>query len=189
MTLEKARHIPDLETPRLRLRPLKLSDAPGVFKIHSDPQTLEYWGSELMAKPSDAVEIIQANLGWVKAGNCIYWAIEQKATEGLIGTCTLFKIDDQNRRAEIGYILNRDYWRQGLMTEILSVVIDYAFGQLDLHRLEADTDPENKSSLALLKKFGFRKEGYFRERWMVHGKWHDSDMLGLLKSEYSTPHR
>jgi ribosomal-protein-alanine N-acetyltransferase len=187
MTQEKAHHVPDLETHRLRLRPLKMTDAPGIYKIHSDPQTLEYWGNDLMGDPSEAEKLLRANLGWVKAGNCLYWAIESKATETLIGTCTLFKIDDQNHRAEIGYILNRDYWRQGLMTETLAVVIDYAFKQFGLHRLEADIDPDNTGSLTLLKKFGFKQEGYFRERWMVHGKWHDSDMLGLLKSEYSTP--
>jgi ribosomal-protein-alanine N-acetyltransferase len=53
-----------------------------------------------------------------------------------------------------------------------------------LHRIEADTDPENLPSLALLEKFGFEREGFFHERWHVHGKWHDSVMLGLMESRY-----
>ena len=72
------------------------------------------------------------------------------------------------------------------MTEAMNSVLDYAFNDLDFHRLEADTDPDNAASLALLEKFGFQREGYFRERWFVHGKWHDSVMLGLLRSYYET---
>jgi len=187
MNRNKPKEIPVLETPRLRLRPLELEDAAGIFAIHSDPQALEYWGNDLISLPSEAATLVQANLEWVEAGQCYYWAIEQKAIAGLIGTCTLFRIDDQNRRAEAGYILNREYWEQGLMSEAVEVMIDYAFNTLELHRLEADTDPENAASLALLKKFGFKREGIFRERWLVQGKWHDSDMLGLLRSEYSPP--
>ena len=63
-------------------------------------------------------------------------------------------------------------------------VLDYAFNVLELHRLEADTDPENAASLALLEKFGFRREGLFRERWYINGKWLDSVMLGLLKQDH-----
>ena len=70
-------------------------------------------------------------------------------------------------------------------SEAMSSVLDYVFKDLDFHRLEADTDPNNLASLALLEKLGFRREGYFRERWFVHEKWHDSVMLGLLRSEWN----
>jgi RimJ/RimL family protein N-acetyltransferase len=63
-------------------------------------------------------------------------------------------------------------------------VLAYAFDTLKLHRIEADTDPENTPSLALLDRFGFTREGVFRDRWYVHGKWHDSVMLGLLLQDY-----
>jgi len=84
----------------------------------------------------------------------------------------------------VGYILNRKYWGKGLMTEALTCLLNHAFDTLDLHRLEADTDPDNSASLAVLEKLGFQREGYFRERWFVHGKWHDSVMLGLIRSEF-----
>jgi len=89
-------------------------------------------------------------------------------------------MDLANRRAEIGFMLNRDYWRQGLMYQALEAVITFAFDTLKLHRIEADTDPGNTGSLALLEKLGFEREGLFRERWFVNGKWDDSVMLALL---------
>jgi len=70
------------------------------------------------------------------------------------------------------------------MTEAMSCVLAYAFDELKLRRVEADTDPENIPSLALLEKFGFLREGLFRDRWLVHGKWHNSVMLGCLAKDY-----
>ena len=90
----------------------------------------------------------------------------------------------QNKRAEVGYILNRVQWRKGLMSEAAIAIIGFAFGTMGLHRLEADTDVDNIGSLALLYKLGFAREGLFRERWWVYGKWQDSVMLGLLKSDW-----
>ena len=112
------------------------------------------------------------------------WGIALPDSNLLIGKICLFQISEQNRRAEIGYLLNRRQWGKGYMTEAMVFVLAYAFEGLGLHRIEADTDPENLPSLALLEKFGFAREGLFHDRWYVHGKWHDSVMLGLLASTY-----
>ena len=93
----------------------------------------------------------------------------------------------QNRRAEVGYLLDRRYRGKGLMSEALRSVIEFAFNDLGLHRLEADTDVENIASLALLEKIGFQLKGCFRERWHVNKRWQDSAMLGLLQSEWDRP--
>lgn len=187
MTSDKARSAPLLHTARLTLRELRPSDAEAVFALLSDYETVRYWGHELLGDIAEAETLVRTNLESMAAGHCIYWAIEDDVTGNTIGTCTLFRFDDRNRRAEVGYILNRNYWRRGLMTEVMAAMIAFSFDSLELHRLEADTDPNNAASNALLEKFGFRREGLFRERWWVHGKWLDSDMWGLLKSEYRAP--
>jgi ribosomal-protein-alanine N-acetyltransferase len=75
------------------------------------------------------------------------------------------------------------------MREALAVLIDYAFRSLKLRRLEADVDPANASSLRVLERMGFLREGLLRERWNVGGVIADSVMLGLLAREWrgSTP--
>jgi RimJ/RimL family protein N-acetyltransferase len=186
MSASKSREIPALCTARLRMREIRQSDAPAVFKIYSDPETVRYWGNELITETAEAEELVRLNLEWVAAGDCYYWAIEHRTSGEVIGTCTIFRIDEKNRRAEIGYILNRNFWGMGLMTEAMITLIEFSFDALNLHRLEADTDPNNTASNRLLEKFGFKREGYFRERWFLRGQWLDSDMWGLLKSEYST---
>ena len=175
---------PLLTTARLQLRGIRKTDSDDLYAIYSDMKTLEYWGNDPAQSPGDAWNKIRKNMKHVEQGTAILWGIALRDDNRLIGTCTIFNINRQNKNAEAGYILNRAYWGKGLMTEALGSMLGYAFKNLGLHRLEADTDPKNAASLALLKKMGFQQEGYFRERWFVHGKWHDSVMLGLLQSEY-----
>jgi len=161
-----------------------MSDDAAFLEIFSDTQTLQYWSNEIIQEREEATSLIQKELDWVAAGSCISWGIALPDSNLLIGKINLFQFNEQNRRAEIGYILDRRHWGQGYMSEALECVLTHAFEVLHLHRIEADTDPENLASLALLKKFGFAREGLFRDRWFVHGKWHDSVMLGLLDADH-----
>jgi RimJ/RimL family protein N-acetyltransferase len=72
------------------------------------------------------------------------------------------------------------------MYQALEAVIDFAFNTLDFHRIEADVDLQNAGSLGLLEKLGFKREGFFRERWYVYNQWQDSVMLGLLKQDWQS---
>jgi len=174
--------IPVLETQRLRIRSLSMEDAPAMLAILSDAETVRYWGRPMMKELAQAEDYTRENLRWMEDGHCLYWGVEEKASGNMIGTCTLFRLDSSNRRGEIGYLLNRAYWHQGFMSEVLESVIAYAFTEMKLHRLEADTDPDNIASIRLLERFGFEREGLFRDRWLVNGKWCDSLMLGLVSN-------
>ena len=104
----------------------------------------------------------------------------------VMGTCTLAQLDEQNRRAELGFALGREHWGNGYMREALVALFDFAFGELKLHRLEADVDPRNAASIHLLERLGFKKEGYLRERWWVNGEIQDTLFYGLLQREWSS---
>ena len=71
------------------------------------------------------------------------------------------------------------------MTEALNEFIHYAFSELKLNRLEADIDPDNKASAQLLVKLGFNLEGRLKQRWIVNGVVSDSEIYGLIRSEYN----
>jgi len=176
-----------LKTARLHLRPLQRNDARAYLDIFSDAETMAFWSNEPIDSIAEAEDMLQQDIEWVTSGAALCWGIARPEKNCLIGKISLYFFSRQNRRAEIGYILNRRYWRQGLMTEALGAVLDYAFDELELHRVEADVDRNHAGSLALLEKFGFSREGVFRERWFVHGKWHDSVMLGLLAPDHEKP--
>lgn len=174
----------DLKTDRTRLRSLSLEDSEAMYEIYSDPETMKYWSNQPVNDIEGARKLVQADLDWVDQGSAIVWAIADPASNKVLGKCVMFQFSMENQRAELGYVLNRELWGNGLMTEILVRVIDYAFDELDLHRLEADADTLNAGSLALLEKLGFQHEGMFRQRWKVYGEWQDSAMLGLLKPDW-----
>lgn len=173
-----------LATPRLALRALAVGDAPGYLEVFSDPDVMRYWSSEPIATLDEARELLAQDLEWVAAGDALCWALALPDSDRLIGKVNLYLFSRRNRRAEIGYVLGHRYWGLGLMSEAIGAVLDFGFDTLGLHRIEADVDPEHDASLALLDKFGFAREGRFRERWNVHGEWRDSVMLGLLAADF-----
>jgi len=176
---------PTLDGERLRLRKLTEEDAADMHALYSDEVAMAYWGTPVTSTIEESRQLLLRDIRAVDNCSALFWAIEWKATGTVIGKCTLWQYSENNQRAEVGYILNRQYWRMGLMTEALEAMIAYAFSELGLHRLEADTDSNNAASLALLEKLGFQREGFFRERWYVNGVRQDSVMLGLLEQDWA----
>ncbi|MCP5099006.1 MAG: GNAT family N-acetyltransferase [Chloroflexi bacterium] len=173
-----------LETPRLTIRWLRADDVDALFQIFSDEQAMRYWSSLPMQTVQDAQLLLKSAEDGYANNSGIRFGLELKETDQLLGTCSLFNFHHTSRRAEIGYILGRPYWGNGFMHEALVAIVDYAFNQLDLHRLEADIDPRNNASRQSLLRLGFLKEGLLRERWIVNGEVSDSELYGLLRSEW-----
>ena len=71
------------------------------------------------------------------------------------------------------------------MWEALPLMIDFAFSRLGLRRLEADVDPRNVASLRLLERFGFKRDGFLRERYCVNDELQDAVLLALLRREWN----
>ncbi|MEE4362049.1 MAG: GNAT family protein [Pseudomonadales bacterium] len=176
--------LPILESPRLRLRALLDEDVPALFRIFSDPAVTRYWSSPPMRREADARTLLEEIREEYQRGELLEWGLEHRDQPGVIGTCALSALDLDNRRAEIGFALARAAWGQGLMGEILPVLVEHAFGAMGLHRLEADVDPRNEGSIRALQRLGFIVEGRLRERWQVTGEVQDTLMLGLLAPEW-----
>jgi [ribosomal protein S5]-alanine N-acetyltransferase len=82
--------------------------------------------------------------------------------------------------AYLGYYGNIEFGRKGLMTEALRAAVGFAFGELGLHRLEANIQPENVASIALVRRLGFQKEGYSPRYLRIDGVWRDHERWALL---------
>ena len=80
---------------------------------------------------------------------------------------------------ELGFGLDSRYQHQGLMTEAVRALCDYAFGSLGLHRLQANHLPENQRSAAVLHRLGFVVEGLARELVLIDGRWRDHVVTAL----------
>ncbi|STQ91161.1 GNAT family N-acetyltransferase [Iodobacter fluviatilis] len=179
-TFEKVK----FQTSRLILRPLQETDAPALLAIFSDEKVMQYWSTP----PWNSIEIAEAliarDLKAMAAGGYIRLGIERAEDHILIGNCTLFDLDKQCRRAEIGYGMAHSAWGKGYMHEALSALLDFGFSELKLNRIEADIDPRNLASAKSLERLGFSREGYLRERWIVDGVVSDTALYGLLVSDW-----
>lgn len=176
--------LPTMATQRLALRWLTEDDVPALFSVFSHPEVMRYWSTPPMKDPSEARALLDRIHEAFRQKTLFEWGVVLGKEDRVIGTCTLFHLDEQNRRAEIGYALARECWGQGLMSEALTTLLEYAFSTLDLHRIEADVDPRNEPSVRILERLGFEREGLFRERWLVAGERQDSLMLGLLRQDW-----
>ncbi|MCZ6886385.1 MAG: GNAT family protein [Alphaproteobacteria bacterium] len=86
----------------------------------------------------------------------------------------------------LGYWIGAPFAGQGIMTEALGRVMDYAFGQLQLHRLEAACLPRNEASKKVLQKNGFREEGFAPKYLKIDGNWEDHLLFAVLADEISS---
>lgn len=173
-----------LSTPRLQLRPLQPTDAAAVYAVHSDPRVVRYWSSTPWTSIDEARALIDADLKALPAGEHLRLGLALCESDDVIGTCSLFRLSPQCRRAELGYAMAHAYWGQGLMHEALSALLRFGFNTLDLNRVEADIDPRNTRSARSLERLGFIKEGRLRERWIVDDEISDTDLYGLLRRDW-----
>jgi len=173
-----------LRTDRLLLRPLRDADAPAIFAIRSDPVVMRYASSLPLTSLDQAEAFIARDAEGMAAGEVMRLGLQRLEDDTLIGTCILFHLNTQCRRAEVGYELRHDAWGRGYMHEALLALLAFGFTDLQLNRVEADIDPRNVASARSLERLGFAKEGLLRQRWIVDGEVSDSALYGLLLSDW-----
>ncbi|HUE78917.1 MAG TPA: GNAT family N-acetyltransferase [Sphingomicrobium sp.] len=172
-----------MKTERLRLRPLRSSDAETLHTIHEivghgrSRRTLE----ELRALYREMEAMADSDPGW----HGFVIELHDGTIIGDVGICT---DRPEERQAEIGYSLHPGYWRAGYATEALTHLLDVMFSSRALHRVVAVTQADNVASRALLERIGFRLEAYYRSAFYDYRAeaWVDSVGYALLAEDRST---
>src|SRR5215207_7225967 len=153
-----------IESERLRIRRFKDSDLAPFMAYRNDPEVARYqsWDSSDEQEARTFIrEMESAQLG--VPGEWFQFAIESK---------------------EMGDTLAREHQGKGFASEAVSVLLDYAFGTLGLHRVVAIADSRNAPSVALLERVGMRREGHFIENVWFKGGWADEYLYAVLKDEW-----
>ncbi|MDF2626767.1 MAG: putative N-acetyltransferase [Symbiobacteriaceae bacterium] len=174
-----------LRTARLVLRPLREDDASDLFEIFSDPAVMRFWSTPPWSSAEMANHFIARTNAALASGEYLQIGIERQTDGRIIGTCSLFSFSEQCKRAEVGYALAHAAWGHGFMHEALSALLDWAFSDVGLNRIEADIDPRNEASARTLRRLGFQEEGFLRERWIVNGEVTDTALYGLLRRDWA----
>ena len=116
--------------------------------------------------------------------------IRRNRDDALLGAVELSQIArGAFQSAYLGYHIGAPFARQGFMREGLGLVLDYAFRQLRLHRLEANVQPENAASIALVEALGFHREGYSARYLKLGGRWRDHQRWAILAEDWRAGRR
>jgi len=172
-----------IETERLLIQKLDSETMNQIFELNNDEEITKILGL------TDEEFIRQKKIyqqGYESYNRkMLNFQIVEKQSSVIIGNCGFHTWNPQHHRAEIGYALNADEFKnKGFMKEAVEKVLEFGFEEMQLNRIEALIDENNTPSKKLLEHFGFSREGNLRGHYLVDGIFEDSVLYSLLRSEY-----
>ncbi|MBC7464183.1 MAG: GNAT family N-acetyltransferase [Actinobacteria bacterium] len=175
---------PTLHTARLRLRPLGHSDEDALFRLHSNLEVVRYWDAPAWTDRANATGFINKVHRMADEGTGIRLAVELGSDQTFIGWCSLDDWNPDFRSVGLGYSYVVAAWGYGYATEAARALLLWGFENLDLNRVQAETDTRNPASAHVLEKLGFIREGTLREDCIVNGEISDTWVFGLLRKDW-----
>lgn len=157
--------LPTITTKRLILRNIGYQDTKDMYEYASTDLVGPTAGWPPHKNIHDTEKVITSFLNSQKAGELGVWAITLRDSGKMIGTIELYNWIFRFT-AELGYSINPAFWGQGIATEAGEAVLDFAFNQLRLKRVEAGTFETNYQSMRVCEKLGFSKEGVLRNSYL-----------------------
>ena len=173
-----------LEGQRIEVRPPRLEDWGQWAAVRKKNQDIlrplePVWPTGCFSKEHFRKRLTRQAINW-KTDSAYAFLIFLKENDSLIGGINLNHVCREAAQfASVGYWLDHDHQGQGYMTEALRLVVQHAFKKLKLHRINAGCLPDNQRSVNLLRKIGFREEGYAEKYLEIGGKWQDHILFGL----------
>lgn len=169
----------------LGIRLLEAGDAAELYELIETTTDLKDWMPWAEAQDLAATErFIATAEEQVRGENGFQAAIEPE--EGIVGIVGFHSVDWVNRSTSLGYWLCEEARGKGIMTTAVRALVDHAFHEWKLHRIEIHCAPENRPSRAIPERLGFREEARLRETERVGGRYIDSVIYGLLAGEWES---
>lgn len=177
------RRIPTLETDRLILRGMRVSDTDDMYEYAHLADVTRYLLWKLHPDRDYTRQYLEYIGTRYAAGDFYDWAVTLRDTGKMIGTCGFTRIDLSNNCGEIGYVINPNFHGRGLATEAARAVCDFGFRSLGLHRIEARYIVGNQASRRVMDKLGMREEGTFADAYRVNGKYRTVTVCAMLEAD------
>lgn len=160
----------EIETDRLILRELRVTDLEGMFELDSDPEVHKYLGNKPVKTKVESQKILESVFNQYKERGIGRWAAIEKSSGDFIGWSgirlnTEYNMNGFTNYYDVGYRFIKKYWGKGYATESGKAAVDYAFNVLKLSELYATTEIRNQASHHVLLKLGLEyiKDFYFEE--------------------------
>ncbi|WP_282035426.1 GNAT family N-acetyltransferase [Metabacillus indicus] len=177
-----------LRNNRIHIRPFTIQDAEDRLKLQLKNRAFFEQYSMIRSDDFYTLETQQKMIEdyehQAKKDAEYQFGIYLNETNQLLGTISLFQVMRHSlQSAVLGYFLDQDHNGKGYTTEAVKLILEYAFNELKLHRIEAGVMPHNLGSIRVLEKAGFHKEGLAKQNVLINGKWEDHVMLAVLNPE------
>lgn len=169
-----------LQGQQVRLRAIERSDLPLAVQYLNDGDVLQYFGQPGPLSMENEEDWYERMLHDDRVVN---FAIEVDGRYA--GGCGFVGIDHLHRRAELGiFVGDKALWGRGVGSEAMTLLVDYGFDYLNLHRIFLRVFAENERAIRVYQRVGFQHEGRFRDAEWRHGRWHDMLFMSVLESEW-----
>ncbi|MED4207443.1 GNAT family N-acetyltransferase [Neobacillus mesonae] len=177
---------PTIETPRLILRRLELTDAQSIFDHWlSDERVTDNLIKGAHKTVSETREKVATIVSEYSSKEFCYWGIELKQSGELIGAIDFFNFDSTTENCEVGYSLGYNWWNKGYGTEALSAVLDFGFRHMKVHKISAAHNLDNPASGKIMRKVGMQQEGVIRHMIRnAKNQYKDCAVYGILLEDY-----
>lgn len=163
-----------LDTKRLMLRAPELEDTQELFLMTTDPEIAQC--SEILTRHTPSTK-----------DDDYVWLIIDKENNYIIGLLAIFEYSQAHARIELEYFITPDSRGKGFATEAALCIIEFCFNSLNIHRIQAGVDPENRNSIRVIEKCGMQFEGILHGYKIVRGKSVDRTMYAALKDTFKIP--
>ncbi|MET1000891.1 MAG: GNAT family protein [Acidimicrobiia bacterium] len=169
----------------VRLREMEADDLDALMAIVSDETTIAHTTIERIPSRADEAEFLAGVVAHRAEEPRLRYELGVVAAGEFIGLARLYVDRPEQRCGDLGYMIRRDHWGQGVATAATRLLVRFGFDEIGLHRIWACHDPDNSASGRVLEKAGLTHEGRIRDHLFVRGRWRDSVTYSILEHERS----
>ncbi|MEQ8174077.1 MAG: GNAT family protein [Syntrophomonadaceae bacterium] len=173
----------EIHTSNFLLRKIENADLKILHSYWSDEVVTKFMNTSFKSLDESQAMIDLLN-GLPENNEGRRWAIVEKTTGRVIGSCGYHNVKAEHRRVEIGYELGFEFWGRGVMQEVLTAVLEYCFVNEGFNRIEAFVTEGNTRSVNTLEQLGFKIEGLLREYEITQGQFRNQKILALLRRDW-----
>lgn len=175
----------ELNTQRLRLRKLRLSDAENYYsRLGSSEDVTRYMLWQPHTSLQESAESIQSVLARYETGSTYTWAIALQEDDSVIGRIDLLRFDEIQSSCSFAYMLGEDYWGQGFGTEVLKAVFAFAFDKMEMQTIAADHMSENVGSGKVMQKAGMHFVTKHTAKYEKNGRYYDAEEYRITADDW-----
>jgi ribosomal-protein-alanine N-acetyltransferase len=174
-----------INTERLVLRAFEYSDNNDMLHYWvSDPKIQSLYSEPVYSTEGEVKELLHRYILSYQKANYYRWAVIEKKSDTCIGQIAIFLVDDKNHFCEIEYCIGSKFQRNGYCSEAVQAIINYAFHNVNIHKMQVCHKENNTASKRVIQKCGFTYEGTLRDYFYMDEKYVSRLYYSMLRSEW-----